>query len=64
MGQVPDGLGSMKARPAGKEGLLTPEQRDLLKKQIDARVRERMSDRKRAARTMRGRPEASEADDA
>ena len=35
----------MKARLAGEEGLLTPEQRDLLRKQIDARVRERLAAR-------------------
>ena len=34
-----------KARGAGEEGLLTPEQRDLLRKQIDARVRERLAER-------------------
>ena len=35
----------MKVRLAGEEGLLTPEQRDLLRKQIDARVRERLAAR-------------------
>ncbi len=35
----------MKARLAGGEGLVTREQRDLLRKQIDARVRERLSER-------------------
>jgi hypothetical protein len=33
------------ARLADEEGRLTPEQRDLLRKQIDARVRERLSER-------------------
>ena len=56
MGQVSfEGAGSMKARLAGKKGLLTPEQRDLLKKQIDARVRQRLSDRRQAARDRRER---------
>jgi hypothetical protein len=42
-----EGGDEMKARRAGKEGVLTPEQRDLLKKEIDTRVRERMAERTR-----------------
>jgi len=37
----------MEARRARKKGVLTPEQRHLLKRQIDARVRERMAERAR-----------------
>jgi len=35
----------MKGRRAGKEGSLSPEQRELLRTQIDARVRERLIER-------------------
>jgi hypothetical protein len=35
----------MKALASGEQGRLTPEQRDFLRKQIDARVRERLGER-------------------
>jgi len=44
----------VKGRRAGKEGSLTPKERDELRKQIDARVRARLSERKRAAARARG----------
>jgi len=45
----------VKGRRAGKEGsLTTPKERDELRKQIDARVRARLSERKRAAARARG----------
>jgi hypothetical protein len=40
---VPRIGGGMKGRRAGAKGLLTPEQRHLLKKRIDAAVRDRLN---------------------
>jgi hypothetical protein len=43
----------MKGRRAAKEGNLTPEQRDRLKKQIDACVRDRLRERRIASQRAR-----------